>query len=105
MRRSTQRSISRFVECLLATSVSERAYASLLRAAGMEVEGPDVDDPAHLEARRPGGRLTLEVDVKEDRSAEWSVSGDGELDAGTKALALAGFLVRVLDTEPRGAHG
>ncbi|MFL1430703.1 MULTISPECIES: hypothetical protein [unclassified Nocardiopsis] len=69
--------------------------AELLRACGLTVD-LDPSDPCHLEAYGTDRNMTLEVDIREDRSAEWSISGGDELDPGTKALTMAAVLARLL---------
>ncbi|SHK31701.1 hypothetical protein SAMN05421803_117103 [Nocardiopsis flavescens] len=69
--------------------------AELLRACGLTVD-LDSSDPGNLEVYGAGSTMSLEVDIRDDRSAEWSISGGDELDPGTKALAMAAALARLL---------
>ena len=78
--------------------------AELLRAAGLDVE-TDPEDPNRLEARAPGGSVQLEVDIREDRSAEWSLTGGDESGPGTRALSLAATLAGVLEPNREASEG
>lgn len=71
----------------------------LLRAAGLHVD-TDLADPTRLAVRAPVSNLELEVDIRDDRSAEWSLTGGDEVDSGTGALTLATMLARLLAPNP-----
>ncbi|MBB4930744.1 hypothetical protein F4561_001564 [Lipingzhangella halophila] len=68
----------------------------LLTAAGLEVRTPDERDPTHLEVNAPTGRFTVELDIRDDRTAEWSLSGGDEVPENTTALDLASVVVALL---------
>ncbi|GAA1986663.1 hypothetical protein GCM10009799_10220 [Nocardiopsis rhodophaea] len=72
---------------------------NLLATAGLEVEDPDPRDPAHIEASSPHSGFKAEIDIHEDRTAEWIITGFDETPEGTRALALASLIVRLLNVE------
>ncbi|RNL80630.1 hypothetical protein [Halostreptopolyspora alba] len=72
----------------------------LLTTAGLTVTALDSRDPGHLEVSAPHGRFTLELVIRDDRSAEWSVTGGDEVAEDTHALQLAALAVSLLDNGP-----
>jgi hypothetical protein len=42
--------------------------------------------------------LTLELDLRDDRSAEWALSADDETEPGTPALQTASLVARLLSS-------
>lgn len=78
--------------------------AELLRASGLTVD-THPSDPSQMRARMPGSPFSMEVDIRDDRSAEWSIDGAEETDPGTKAVTMAFTLARLLDPAMRTGEG
>ncbi|OLT27368.1 hypothetical protein BJF83_01950 [Nocardiopsis sp. CNR-923] len=72
--------------------------AELLRSAGLDVD-TGRDDPTHLSVRRSGGRFTLDLYIRDDRSTEWAIEGGDEVSEGTTAVRLASFLVPLMTVD------
>ncbi|WP_017572230.1 hypothetical protein [Nocardiopsis halotolerans] len=53
-------------------------------------------DHGHLDVNHPDTGFTLELDLREDRSAEWMLSTDDETAPGTSALRTAFLIARLL---------
>lgn len=70
--------------------------SALLAASGLEVRTPDPDTPSALEVSCRGTGFTLELDLREDRSAEWSITGADEVAEGTTAAGMAAAVARLL---------
>jgi hypothetical protein len=71
---------------------------ALLSTAGLEVSAPDRHAPARLEVTAPNGPFVVELDIRDDRSAEWSITGGDELLEHTPALRLAAFVAALLNS-------
>ncbi|MFV2196653.1 hypothetical protein [Nocardiopsis sp. LOL_012] len=77
-----------------------QTVAALLTASELEVTSSDAD-PGHLDVGHPRTGFTLELDLREDRSTEWSLRADDGTDPGTNALQTASIIARLLSPEPR----
>ncbi|WP_017538991.1 hypothetical protein [Nocardiopsis halophila] len=65
-------------------------------AFGLEDRTPGPDAPP-LEGSCRGTGFTLELDLREDRSAEWSITGGDEVTEGTTAVGMAAAVARLPD--------
>ncbi|OLT29596.1 hypothetical protein BJF83_10595 [Nocardiopsis sp. CNR-923] len=74
--------------------------AALLTAAGLEARTCD-SDPGHLDVGHPDTSFTVELNLREDRGAEWCLRGDDEIVPGTTALQTASAIARLLSPEAR----
>ncbi|WP_116245820.1 hypothetical protein [Nocardiopsis sp. FIRDI 009] len=72
-----------------------QTVADLLAAAGLDVT-VSADDHGHLDVHHPTSGFNVELDLREDRSAEWSLNADDESEPGTTALQLASLVTRLL---------
>lgn len=69
--------------------------AALISAGGLDVTASGTDH-GHLDVSHPDTGFTLELDLREDRSAEWTLSAGDETDPGTSALQTASLIARLL---------
>ncbi|WP_435108473.1 hypothetical protein [Nocardiopsis synnemataformans] len=69
--------------------------AALVSASGLDVTASDTDH-GHLDVSHPDTGFTLELDLREDRSAEWALSADDETEPGTSALQTAALVACLL---------
>ncbi|MFV2194834.1 hypothetical protein [Nocardiopsis sp. LOL_012] len=69
--------------------------SELLSAAGLRVTR-DPGDTAHLSVGKSGGRFTLDLYIRDDRSTEWTIEGGDETPTGTTAVGLAAFLAPLM---------
>lgn len=69
--------------------------AALVSASGLVVTA-SATDHGHLDVSHPDTGFTLELDLHEDRSAEWALSADNETEPGTSALQTASLIARLL---------
>ncbi|GAA3735277.1 hypothetical protein HDA32_003975 [Spinactinospora alkalitolerans] len=70
--------------------------AALLTAAGLDVRTPNEGAPSTLEIHNRRTGHTVELDMRDDRSAEWSLSAGDEIPEDTPALDLAAQIARLL---------
>ena len=76
--------------------------AALLEAAGLTVHH-SAEDPASLRVCHPRTGYTVELDMREDRSAEWSLDAGDEIPENTPAVRLAATITGILNgAPPRG---
>ena len=73
--------------------------AALLEAAGLEVRTDD-DNPAALRVRHPRTGYTVELDMCEDRSAQWTLDAADEIPEDTPAVRLAATITGILNGTP-----
>ncbi|GAA3753059.1 hypothetical protein [Salinactinospora qingdaonensis] len=71
--------------------------ATLLRALGLWIRTPDEGDPTRLEITSPTTGHTVELDLYDDRSAEWSLTGAAP--EGTSASRLASTMAALLTVD------
>jgi hypothetical protein len=76
--------------------------AALLEAAGLTVHH-SAEDPASLRVCHPRTGYTVVLDMREDRSAEWSLDAGDEIPENTPAVRLAATITGILNgAPPRG---
>ncbi|RKS07906.1 hypothetical protein DFP74_3594 [Nocardiopsis sp. Huas11] len=74
-----------------------QTVADLVRTAGLNVVVSE-NDHGHLDVSHPDTGFTLELDLRDDRSAEWALSADDETEPGTPALQTASLVDRLLSS-------
>ncbi|PSK98806.1 hypothetical protein CLV63_10430 [Murinocardiopsis flavida] len=70
--------------------------AALLTAAGLDVRAPNENDPSSLRVSNLRTRHTVELDMRDDRSADWPLGTGDEIPEGTSAADLAAQIARLL---------
>lgn len=78
--------------------------AALLEAAGLDVHRR-AQDPASLRVCHPRAGYTVELDMREDRSAEWCLEAGDEIPEDTTAVRLAATVAGILNGPPPTALG
>ncbi|MDA8369990.1 MAG: hypothetical protein M0026_08965 [Nocardiopsaceae bacterium] len=73
--------------------------AALLTAAGLRVRSSE-EDPTSIEVTNPRTGQGAELDIRDDRSAEWILTGGDEVPEGTTALRLAARITELVGAAP-----
>ncbi|MDS1269074.1 hypothetical protein RIF23_02055 [Lipingzhangella sp. LS1_29] len=77
---------------------------ALLAAAGLQVRQRDYGDAGSLQIRTRSGDHSVELDLREDRGADWTLTADGEIPEGTPTQDIAARITRLLHAaEPAGS--
>ncbi|TDQ45384.1 hypothetical protein [Actinorugispora endophytica] len=72
--------------------------AALLDAAGLTVRVPDENTPGSLRITNQKTGFTVELDMRDDRGADWTLEASDEIPEGTTALRLAIRIAEILGT-------
>lgn len=75
---------------------------ALLTTAGLHVRTPDEREPATLEVANRATGYTVELDLRDDRSAEWGLTASDEIPEGTPALDVAMTIAHLLHAPAPG---
>ncbi|GAA3746130.1 hypothetical protein GCM10022402_27050 [Salinactinospora qingdaonensis] len=79
-----------------------QTVTALLTALGLDVHVPHHRAPGSLEVRNPRTGQTLELDMRDDRSAEWNLEAGDDIPEGTSATGIATQISRILGAIPPG---